>query len=38
MSKFSADEEFKESIVIAIPLCNGKGHTLATIDVEYEWT
>ncbi|GJU36425.1 zinc knuckle CX2CX4HX4C containing protein [Tanacetum coccineum] len=36
--EFSADEELKESIVIAIPLCNGKGHTLATIDVEYEWT
>ncbi|GJR76090.1 zinc knuckle CX2CX4HX4C containing protein [Tanacetum coccineum] len=38
--EFSADEELKESIVIAIPLTkgNGKGHTLATIDVEYEWT
>ncbi|GJV15021.1 hypothetical protein Tco_1360344 [Tanacetum coccineum] len=23
---------------IAIPLSNGKGHTLATIEIEYEWT
>ncbi|GKD81323.1 zinc knuckle CX2CX4HX4C containing protein [Tanacetum coccineum] len=28
--EFSADEELKESIVIAIPLCNGKGHTLVS--------
>ncbi|GJU38628.1 hypothetical protein Tco_1191585 [Tanacetum coccineum] len=33
--EFSTDEELKESFVIAIPLCNGKGHTLAMIDVEY---
>ncbi|GJS42362.1 hypothetical protein Tco_0567405, partial [Tanacetum coccineum] len=32
-----AEEELKDSIVIAIPLINGKGHTLAKIDVEYEW-
>ncbi|GJS02428.1 zinc knuckle CX2CX4HX4C containing protein [Tanacetum coccineum] len=36
--EISAEEELKESLVIAIPLCNGKGHTLATIDIEYEWT
>ncbi|GJS56483.1 zinc knuckle CX2CX4HX4C containing protein [Tanacetum coccineum] len=35
--EFSAEEELKNSIVIAIPLINGKGHTLASIDVEYEW-
>ncbi|GJS81519.1 hypothetical protein Tco_0748060 [Tanacetum coccineum] len=35
--EFSAEEELKDSIVIAIPLINGKGHTLAKIDVEYEW-
>ncbi|GKC37614.1 zinc knuckle CX2CX4HX4C containing protein [Tanacetum coccineum] len=36
--EFSAGEELKDSIVIAIPLSNGKGHTLATIEIEYEWT
>ncbi|GJS30643.1 sugar transport protein 13, partial [Tanacetum coccineum] len=36
--EFSAEVELKESIVIAIPLSDGKGHTLAQIDVEYEWT
>ncbi|GJS72425.1 hypothetical protein Tco_0705266 [Tanacetum coccineum] len=35
--EFSADVELKKSIVIAIPLANGKGHSLATIDIEYEW-
>ncbi|GJV91873.1 hypothetical protein Tco_1539686 [Tanacetum coccineum] len=35
--EFSAEEELKDSIVIAIPLSNGKGHTLAKIEVEYEW-
>ncbi|GJX37807.1 sugar transport protein 13 [Tanacetum coccineum] len=34
----STEEELKESFVIAIPLSNGKGHTLATIDIKYEWT
>ncbi|GJU17555.1 reverse transcriptase domain, reverse transcriptase zinc-binding domain protein [Tanacetum coccineum] len=33
----SAENELMESLVIAIPLSNGKGHTLATIKVEYEW-
>ncbi|GKG41121.1 hypothetical protein Tco_0470333, partial [Tanacetum coccineum] len=36
--EFSADEELKKSIVVAIPRGNGKGHTLVTVDVEYEWT
>ncbi|GJW98309.1 hypothetical protein Tco_0180117 [Tanacetum coccineum] len=26
-----------DSLVVAIPLPNGKGHTLETIDIEYEW-
>ncbi|GKB10326.1 zinc knuckle CX2CX4HX4C containing protein [Tanacetum coccineum] len=26
-----------ESLVVAIPLPNGKGHTLETIKIEYEW-
>ncbi|GJV42096.1 hypothetical protein Tco_1420536 [Tanacetum coccineum] len=33
----SSDEDLMESIVIAIPYSDGKGHALATIDVEYEW-
>ncbi|GJS09090.1 zinc knuckle CX2CX4HX4C containing protein [Tanacetum coccineum] len=33
----SAENELMESLVIVIPLSNGKGHTLATIKVEYEW-
>ncbi|GKA43801.1 zinc knuckle CX2CX4HX4C containing protein [Tanacetum coccineum] len=36
--EFSAEEELKDSLVIAIPRSNGKGHSLATIEVEYEWT
>ncbi|GJZ00480.1 RNA-directed DNA polymerase, eukaryota, reverse transcriptase zinc-binding domain protein [Tanacetum coccineum] len=38
MIEVSADVELKESIVIAIPISNGKGHTLATVDIEYKWT
>ncbi|GJW16316.1 zinc knuckle CX2CX4HX4C containing protein [Tanacetum coccineum] len=26
-----------DSLVVAIPLPNGKGHTLETIEIEYEW-
>ncbi|GJU39274.1 hypothetical protein Tco_1192231 [Tanacetum coccineum] len=32
-----ADSELKDSIVIAILIGKDKGHTLATIDIEYEW-
>ncbi|GKA77618.1 hypothetical protein Tco_0784079 [Tanacetum coccineum] len=32
-----AEKDLMESIIIAIPLSNGKGHTFATIDIEYEW-
>ncbi|GJR54178.1 hypothetical protein Tco_1404699 [Tanacetum coccineum] len=35
--EFSADEDLKKSIVIAIPRGNGKGHSLAEIEIEYEW-
>ncbi|GJY25818.1 RNA-directed DNA polymerase, eukaryota, reverse transcriptase zinc-binding domain protein [Tanacetum coccineum] len=35
--KISAKKELLESMVIAIPLSNGKGHSLATVDIEYEW-
>ncbi|GKB17442.1 hypothetical protein Tco_0851365 [Tanacetum coccineum] len=34
----SADKELMESLTIAIPMEKDKGHTLATIEVEYEWT
>ncbi|GJS46822.1 zinc knuckle CX2CX4HX4C containing protein [Tanacetum coccineum] len=33
----SADKELMESIVIAIPKWKDKGHSLATIEIEYEW-
>ncbi|GKA07645.1 hypothetical protein Tco_0686869 [Tanacetum coccineum] len=33
----SAEKELMDSIVIAIPIDNGLGHTLETIEVEYEW-
>ncbi|GKE05379.1 reverse transcriptase domain, reverse transcriptase zinc-binding domain protein [Tanacetum coccineum] len=36
--EISSLTELKTSLVIAIPLANKKGHTFATIDVEYEWT
>ncbi|GJR80253.1 reverse transcriptase domain, reverse transcriptase zinc-binding domain protein [Tanacetum coccineum] len=32
-----AEEELLESLVVAIPKNDGKGHTLATISIEYEW-
>nr|GEX78089.1 hypothetical protein [Tanacetum cinerariifolium] len=33
-----AEEELKESITIAILMGNGQGHSLASVDIEYEWT
>ncbi|GKD09462.1 reverse transcriptase domain, reverse transcriptase zinc-binding domain protein [Tanacetum coccineum] len=36
--EFSALEELKKSIVIAILRGNGEGHSLATVDIEYEWS
>ncbi|GKD35365.1 hypothetical protein Tco_1250874 [Tanacetum coccineum] len=33
----SAENELMESLVIVIPVGKDKGHTLATIDIEYEW-
>ncbi|GJR30026.1 zinc knuckle CX2CX4HX4C containing protein [Tanacetum coccineum] len=35
--EISLEYDFMKSIVIAIPLSDGKGHTLATVDIEYEW-
>ncbi|GJW66838.1 RNA-directed DNA polymerase, eukaryota, reverse transcriptase zinc-binding domain protein [Tanacetum coccineum] len=32
----SSETDLMDSIVIAIPYSDGKGHTLATIDIEYE--
>ncbi|GJW34423.1 zinc knuckle CX2CX4HX4C containing protein, partial [Tanacetum coccineum] len=34
----SAEDAPKEELVIAIPLGKDKGHSLATIRIEYEWT
>ncbi|GJX64264.1 probable methyltransferase PMT28 isoform X1 [Tanacetum coccineum] len=34
----SAEDAPKEELVIAIPLGKNKGHSLATIRIEYEWT
>ncbi|GJV66366.1 zinc knuckle CX2CX4HX4C containing protein [Tanacetum coccineum] len=33
----SVAQAFLNSLVVAIPLPNGKGHTLETIEIEYEW-
>nr|GEW08797.1 hypothetical protein [Tanacetum cinerariifolium] len=33
----SAENKLLDSLVIAIPVEKDKGHTLATIDIEYEW-
>lgn len=33
----SAEKELIDSIVVAIPLGKDKGHSLATVEVEYEW-
>ncbi|GJZ52300.1 hypothetical protein Tco_0606815 [Tanacetum coccineum] len=33
----SSENAFVESIVVAIPFLNGLGHTMETIDVEFEW-
>nr|GEV38302.1 hypothetical protein [Tanacetum cinerariifolium] len=38
MIEVAVEEELKESIVIAIPMGNGQGHSLATVDIKYEWT
>nr|GEU30618.1 hypothetical protein [Tanacetum cinerariifolium] len=35
--KVSAANELLDSLVIVIPIDKDNGHTLATIDVEYEW-
>nr|GEV59415.1 hypothetical protein [Tanacetum cinerariifolium] len=35
--KVSVATALLESLVVAIPLPNGKGHTLETIEIEYEW-
>ncbi|GJV38022.1 hypothetical protein Tco_1410499 [Tanacetum coccineum] len=32
-----AEQELMDSIVVAIPLGKDRGHSLATIEVEYEW-
>nr|GEW43072.1 putative reverse transcriptase domain, reverse transcriptase zinc-binding domain protein [Tanacetum cinerariifolium] len=36
-NEVSAENELLDSSVIAIPIDKDNGHTLATIDVEYEW-
>nr|GEU30804.1 hypothetical protein [Tanacetum cinerariifolium] len=33
----SAESDLMESIVVAIPMSNGKGHTFALVDIKYEW-
>nr|GEV26842.1 hypothetical protein [Tanacetum cinerariifolium] len=33
----SAESDLMESIVVAIPMSNGKGHTFASVDIKYEW-
>nr|GFA66779.1 hypothetical protein [Tanacetum cinerariifolium] len=35
--KMTSDRAFVESLVVGIPLDDGSGHSLETIDVEYEW-
>ncbi|GJY03561.1 reverse transcriptase domain, reverse transcriptase zinc-binding domain protein [Tanacetum coccineum] len=35
--EISAEKELLESMVIAIPMSNGMGHSLATVEIEYEW-
>nr|GEV82433.1 hypothetical protein [Tanacetum cinerariifolium] len=35
--KISADDVLKDDLVIAIPVGKDKGHSLATIRIEYEW-
>ncbi|GKD46610.1 hypothetical protein Tco_1271255 [Tanacetum coccineum] len=35
--EISSKKELMESLVIAIPFPNENGHTLETVDVEYEW-
>ncbi|GJY15053.1 retrovirus-related pol polyprotein from transposon 17.6 [Tanacetum coccineum] len=36
--EISAEDALKESLVIAIPSSDNEGHSLATIEIEYEWT
>ncbi|GKA57418.1 hypothetical protein Tco_0756606 [Tanacetum coccineum] len=37
LMEVSVEKKLMKSIVVAIPLSNEKGHTLAKVDVEYEW-
>nr|GEW10125.1 RNA-directed DNA polymerase, eukaryota, reverse transcriptase zinc-binding domain protein [Tanacetum cinerariifolium] len=34
----TAEVELAKSVVVAIPFLDGTGHSLETVDVEYEWT
>nr|GEU44862.1 hypothetical protein [Tanacetum cinerariifolium] len=36
--KVTAEVELAMSVVVAIPFLDGTGHSLETVDVEYEWT
>ncbi|GJX54328.1 hypothetical protein Tco_0282697, partial [Tanacetum coccineum] len=35
--EMSSEKDLLDSIVVAIPFSNGKGHSLVTVEVEYEW-
>ncbi|GJU09730.1 reverse transcriptase domain-containing protein [Tanacetum coccineum] len=35
--EMSSDQAFVKSLVVGIPLEDGSGHSMETIDVEYEW-
>ncbi|GJT67198.1 reverse transcriptase domain, reverse transcriptase zinc-binding domain protein [Tanacetum coccineum] len=35
--KMKSDMELLDSVVVVVPFTNGKGHSLETIEVEYEW-
>ncbi|GKA37373.1 hypothetical protein Tco_0723938 [Tanacetum coccineum] len=37
MNELRAREEFKDTLVVAIPKIDGKGYTLSSINIEYEW-
>nr|GEX54430.1 Werner syndrome-like exonuclease [Tanacetum cinerariifolium] len=37
LDAYTSTRYLKESLVVAIPYPNGKGHSLETVEVEYEW-
>ncbi|GKF06101.1 zinc knuckle CX2CX4HX4C containing protein, partial [Tanacetum coccineum] len=36
--EITSNHDFKEKLIMVVPMANGAGHKMVTIEVEYEWT